>query len=95
MDYGDSVDEWAEDSDEDYCYGCDDWAEDDGHGNCKECGVSFKTVDPFITPTVAKTHISEAPTVSAYGDVWNRGSGYTWGSGASWWGGSTTGSFSL
>ena len=93
MDYGDSVDEWAEDSDEDYCYGCDDWAEDDGHGNCKECGVSFKTVDPFITPTVAKTHISEAPTVSAYGDVWNRGSGYTWGSGASWWGGSTTGSY--
>ena len=39
MDYGDSVDEWAEDSDDDYCYACDDWAEDDGHGNCKECGI--------------------------------------------------------
>ena len=88
MDYGDSVDEWAEESDEDYCYACDDWAEDDGHGNCNECGVSFKTVDPFISPSVAKTYSSPAPAVSSHGDVWNRGSAYTWGRGASWWGGS-------
>jgi len=90
MDREDTIDTWASaEDDDDFCYACDDWAEDDGHGNCKECGVSFKTVDPFITPTVAKTHISPAPKVSAYGDVWNRGSGYTWGGGTSWWGGSS------
>ena len=92
MDYGDSVDDWASvgDDDDDFCYGCDDWTEDDGHGNCKECGVSFKTVDPFISPSTAKIYSSPAPAVSAHGDVWGRGhgSGYTWGGGASWWGGS-------
>ena len=89
MDYHDTVDSWAStDEDDDFCYACDDWAEDDGHGNCKECGVNFKTVDPFISPATAKVYSSPAPRVSSYGDVWDRGTGYTWGSGASWWGGS-------
>jgi hypothetical protein len=89
MDYGDSVDDWASgDDDEDFCYACDDWAEDDGHGNCKVCGVEFKTVDPFISPSTAKIYSSPAPRVSAYGDVWGRGGSSTWGTGASWWGGS-------
>jgi len=94
MDYGDSVDEWAsaKEDDDDFCYACDDWAEDDGHGNCKDCGVGFKTVDPFISPSTAKVYSSPAPSVSAYGDVWDRGhsSGYTWGGGSSWYGGGLT-----
>ena len=46
-----SIDDWTSvgDEDDDFCYVCDDWAEDDGHGNCKECGVSFKTIDPFTS----------------------------------------------
>ena len=88
-----SVDDWASvgDDDDDFCYVCDDWTEDDGHANCKECGVAFSSVDPFISPTVAKTYSSPAPLISAKGDLWGRGggSGYTWGSGAgSWWSGS-------
>ena len=85
-----TVDSWTDvgDDDDDFCYGCDDWTEDDGHGNCKECGVNFKTVDPFISPKTAKVYSSPAPKISAYGDVWNRGGQYTWGSGGSWWGGS-------
>ena len=87
-----TVDSWTSDGDEDddFCYVCDDWAEDDGHGNCKECGVSFKTIDPFISPATAKVYSSPAPRISSHGDVWDRGrgSGYTWGGGGSWWGGS-------
>ena len=90
MDYKDSVDKWADDTEDDYCYGCDDWTEDDGHGNCKDCGNKYTTVDPFISPSVAKVYSSPAPTVSAYGDVWNRGSGYTWGTGSYWNSGVTT-----
>ena len=92
MDYGkDTVDSWTStDDDDDFCYVCDDWAEDDGHGNCKECGVAFKTVDPFISPSTAKVYSSPAPSISAHGDVWGRGGGssYTWGGHTSWWGGS-------
>ncbi len=87
-----TVDDWTSvgEDDDDFCYGCDDWTEDDGHGNCKECGVSFTSVDPFISPTVAKTYSSPAPLISAKGDLWGRGGGYTWGSGGggSWWSGS-------
>ena len=92
MAYGDTVDSWTStEDDDDYCYACDDWAEDDGHGNCKECGVAFKTVDPFISPSTAKVYSSPAPQVSSHGDVWHRtGSGYTWGSGGSWYGGGLT-----
>jgi hypothetical protein len=88
-----SIDDWTSlgDEDEDFCYVCDDWAEDDGHGNCKECGVAFKTIDPFISPITAKVYSSSAPKVSSHGDIWGRGgsSGYTWGSGGGWWQGNT------
>ena len=93
MDYEDTVDKWADDDDDDFCYGCDDWTEDDGHGNCKDCGNSYTTVDPFITPSVAKVYSSPAPSVSAHGDVWQRGSGYTWGTGSYWNSGVTTSSW--
>jgi len=84
MDYGHSVDEWAEDTD-DFCDGCDDWTDGDDHGNCSACGNSYKTVDPFLTPSVAKAYSSPAPSVSATGDLYGRTAGYTWGSGGSWW----------
>ena len=90
MDYGDSIDEWTEDSDDDFCYACDDWTESDDHGNCADCGNSYTTVDPFISPTIAKTYSSPAPTVSAHGDLWNRGSGFTWGGSSYWSGGGAT-----
>ena len=90
MDYGDSIDEWTEDSEDDFCYACDDWTDADGHGNCKDCGNSYTTVDPFVSPTIAKTYSSPAPTVSAHGDLWNRGSGFTWGGSSYWSGGGTT-----
>ena len=90
MDYGDSIDEWTEDSDNDFCYACDDWTDADGHGNCKDCGNSYTTVDPFVSPTIAKTYSSPAPTVSAHGDLWNRGSGFTWGGSSYWSGGGAT-----
>jgi len=87
-----TVDSWTDvgDDDDDFCYVCDDWTEDDGSGNCKDCGVSFKTIDPFISPSTAKVYSSPAPRISSHGDVWDRGrgSGYTWGGGGSWWGGS-------
>ena len=88
MDYEDTVDSWASaEDDDDFCYGCDDWTEDDGHGNCKDCGNKYSTVDPFISPKTAKVYSSPAPSVSSHGDVWNRGGGYTWGTGTTWWGG--------
>ena len=92
MDYKDTVDKWAED-DDDFCYGCDDWTEDDGHGNCKDCGNKYNTVDPFISPSVAKVYSSPAPIVSSHGDVWNRGSSYTWGTGSYWNSGLTSSSW--
>ena len=85
MDYGHSIDEWAEDTEDDFCDVCDDWTNDDGHGNCKACGIKYKSVDPFISPAVATAYSSSAPTVSATGDLYGRTSGYTWGSGGSWW----------
>ena len=92
-----SIDDWTSvgDEDDDFCYVCDDWSEDDGHGNCKECGVSFKTIDPFISPTTAKVYSSSAPKVSSHGDMWGRGrsSGYTWGSGGGWWQGNSSSSY--
>ena len=90
MDYEDTVDTWTESSDDDFCYACDDWTESDDHGNCADCGNSYTTVDPFVSPTIAKTYSSPAPTVSAHGDVWSRGSGYTWGTGSYWNSGVTT-----
>ena len=85
MDYGHTIDDWAEDSDDNYCDACEDWADDDGHGNCKDCGIKFNSIDPYISPSVAKAYSSPAPVVSASGDLYGRSSGYTWGSGGSWW----------
>ena len=85
MDYGHTVDEWAEEDSEDFCHACDDWTTADEHNNCKECGVAYNTIDPFITPSVTKAYSSPAPTVSATGDLYGRSAGYTWGSGGSWW----------
>ena len=97
MDYKDTVDDWAEDTD-DFCYTCDDWTDSDDHGNCADCGNKYTTVDPFLTPSVAKVYSSPAPSVSSYGDVWGRGGSYTWGSvgsaTASAWGGWSTGTSS-
>ena len=97
MDYEDTVDTWAEDTD-DFCHACDDWTEPDEHGCCKDCGVEYNTIDPFISPSVAKVYSSPAPYVSAHGDVWGRGGSYTWGSvgsaTASAWGGWSTGTSS-
>ena len=97
MDYKDTVDDWAEDTD-DFCHACDDWTEPDEHGCCKDCGVEYNTIDPFISPSVAKVYSSPAPYVSAHGDVWGRGGSYTWGSvgsaTASAWGGWSTGTSS-
>ena len=97
MDYKDTVDDWAEDTD-DFCHACDDWTEPDEHGCCKDCGVKYNTIDPFISPSVAKVYSSPAPYVSAHGDVWGRGGSYTWGSvgsaTASAWGGWSTGTSS-
>ena len=97
MDYKTSVDDWAEDTD-DFCHACDDWTEPDEHGNCSDCGIAYNTIDPFLTPSVAKVYSSPAPTVSAHGDVWGRGGSYTWGSvgsaTASAWGGWSTGTSS-
>ena len=85
MDYGHSIDEWAEDTEDNFCDACDDWTDEDGHGNCKACGIKYKSVDPYISPAVATAYSSTAPTVSASGDLYGRTSGYTWGSGGSWW----------
>ena len=75
-----SIDDWAEDEDDPYCYGCDDWAEVDDHDNCSVCGLSIKTIDPYVSPITAKVYSSSAPKVSSHGDMWGRGShtGYTW-----------------
>ena len=84
------VDAWTsvEDDDEDYCYGCEDWTENDGHDNCKTCGVAFNSIDgdTWATAHTTKTSVASAPTISSTGDIYGRGSGFTWGSGtSSWW----------
>ena len=85
MDYGHSVDEWAEDDSADFCHACDDWTDADDHNCCSACGVEYNTIDPFLTPSVAKAYSSPSPTVSATGDLYGRTAGYTWGRGGSWW----------
>ncbi|BCV02393.1 MAG: hypothetical protein CM15mV52_0450 [uncultured marine virus] len=70
----------------------------DEHGNCSDCGIAYNTIDPFLTPSVAKVYSSDAPSVSAHGDVWGRGGSFTWGgvgsATASAWGGWSTGTSS-
>ena len=72
--YGD-IDSWIGDDDGSYCYSCEDWCDDDGHGNCKDCGISFTSVDPYVSASTAITHSSKTPKVNTYtGDMWGRGS---------------------
>ena len=83
--YGD-IDSWIGDDDDNNCYACEGWTDDDGHGNCNECGVSFTSIDPYVSASTAVTHSTLAPKVdSTTGDMWNRSSSYTWGGGQSWW----------
>ena len=83
------VDAWTsvEDDDEDYCYSCEDWTDNDGHGNCKTCGVAFNSIegDTWATAHTTKTSVGPAPAISTSGDIYGRGSGFTWGGGTSWW----------
>jgi len=94
--YDIDVDSWTsfDGDDENYCYGCEDWTDNDGHDNCKTCGVAFNSIegDAWATAHTTKTSVASAPTISTTGDIYGRGSGFTWGSGGtSWWntGGST------
>jgi len=80
-----SIDDWAEEEDDPYCYGCDAWTKVDDHDNCSVCGLSIKTIDPYTSPITAKVYSSSAPKVSSHGDLWGRGGGYTWGRGGGWW----------
>ena len=90
-----SIDDWAEEEDDPYCYGCDAWTTVDDHDNCATCGLSIKTIDPYTSPITAKVYSSSAPKVSSHGDMWGRGrsSGYTWGSGGGWWQGNSSSSY--
>jgi len=90
-----SIDDWAEEEDDPYCYGCDAWTTVDDHDNCTVCGLSIKTIDPYTSPITAKVYSSEAPKVSSHGDMWGRGrsSGYTWGRGGGWWQDSSSSSY--
>ncbi len=95
--YDIDVDSWTsfDGDDENYCYGCEDWTDSDDHDNCKECGVAFNTIDgdAWATAHTTKASVASAPTISSTGDIYGRGSGFTWGSGTSWW--NTGGSSSL
>jgi len=80
-----SIDSWTGEYDEDYCYTCQKFVEADHDGNCPICEHQLEFTDDWASGDVAKTSISEAPSVSATGDIWNRGSSYTWGRNTSTW----------
>ena len=80
-----SIDSWTGDYDEDYCYTCAKFVEADHDGNCPICEGQIEFTDDFASGDVAKTSISSAPSVTSTGDIWNRGSGYTWGGNTSTW----------
>ena len=87
--YDIDVDSWTsfDGDDEDYCYSCEDWTDNDGHGNCKDCGIAFDKIDgdSWATAHTTKTSVGPAPAISTSGDIYGRGSGFTWGGGTSWW----------
>ena len=87
--YDIDVDSWTsfDGDDDDYCYSCEDWTDNDGHGNCKDCGCSFDKIDgdAWATAHTTKTSVGPAPAISTSGDIYGRGSGFTWGGGTSWW----------
>ena len=78
------IDSWADISDDDYCYPCSKWVEADMDDKCPICETSLDYTDEWADSHTAKTSIAPAPSVSSTGDIWNRGSAYTWGSGVSW-----------
>ena len=81
-----SIDKWTGEYVEDYCYSCQKFVESDMDGKCPICEdtIEFGT-DEWGSAETAKTYASDAPTVSADGDVWDRtGSGYTWGKQTTW-----------
>ena len=80
-----SIDSWTGEYDEDYCYDCQKFVEADTDGNCPICEGQIEFTDEFASGDVAKTTISSAPAVSSTGDIWNRGSSYTWGRNTSTW----------
>jgi uncharacterized protein YegL len=87
------IDDWVGEDKEPYCYTCQDWIKISGDGNCSSCGESPEG-GKWSDGHTARVHASHAPHVSTTGDMWNRGSSYTWGGGGtSWW--NTTGSGSL
>ena len=79
-----SIDDWAEVSDDDYCYPCGKWVEADDNDCCPICETELDYTDEWADGYTAKTAIATAPTVSSTGDIWNRGSAYTWGGGNAW-----------
>jgi len=90
------IDSWIGDAgDEDWCYTCQEWTEckDD---ICNKCNnhVDGVPTDEFASGYTAKASITTTPVVNRYGDMWNRGSGFTWGGGTTWWSGDS-GSSSL
>jgi len=87
------IDDWVGDDEEPYCYTCQDWIKISADGNCSSCGEAPE-VSKWTDSHTAVVHSSHAPHVSTTGDIWNRGSSYTWGGGGtSWW--NTSGSSSL
>jgi hypothetical protein len=90
------IDDWVGKDDDPYCYTCQDWIKLSDDGNCSTCGQAPEA-DKWSDGHTAVVHASHAPHVSTTGDIWNRGSSYTWGSGGtSWWntGSSLTGMWS-
>ena len=92
MDYGHtSIDKWTGEADEDYCYDCQKFVEADMDSKCPICEAP---IDDFTSEwgsgDVVKASISDAPSVTSTGDIWDRGSGYTWGGGTTWNRGSGT-----
>ena len=92
------IDDWVGEDDDPYCYTCQDWIELSDDGQCSTCGQAPEE-DKWNDGHTAVVHASHAPHVSTTGDIWNRGSSYTWGGGGtSWWntgsGGSLTGMWS-
>ena len=77
-----NIDDWAEIEDDDYCYSCEKWVEATKDAECPTCKTTLDDTDEFVHGSTAKTSIAPAPQVTSTGDVWNRGSSYTWGASA-------------
>ena len=60
-----SVDDWAEVSDDDYCYPCGKWVEADDNDCCPICETELDYTDEWADGYTAKTPIATYPTVSS------------------------------